>query len=151
MKESYGEGLATHTGLKSCGDVSEGGAEASTEVRAGQEFGRERTLLRGADAVGISGRPHLERRHRKTFRGPGRRRRDMAALRTGPGDQPPRSIGAAEARGVSGETGSASVHPEGRRASATARRARAERQDCPAGHGRRVERYLRNRFPRVLI
>ena len=72
MKESYGEGLATHTGLKSCGDVREGGAEASTEVRAGQVFSRERTLLRGADAVGISGRPHLERRHRKTFPDPAR-------------------------------------------------------------------------------
>jgi RNA-directed DNA polymerase len=72
MKESYGEGLATHTGLKSCGDVREGGAEASTEVRAGQVFSRERTLLRGADAVGISGRPHLERRHRKTFLDPAR-------------------------------------------------------------------------------
>ena len=72
MKESYGEGLATHTGLKSCGDVREGGAEASTEVRAGQVFSRERTLLRGADAVGISGRPHLERRHRKTLPDPAR-------------------------------------------------------------------------------
>jgi RNA-directed DNA polymerase len=72
MKESYGEGLATHTGLKSCGDVRKGGAEASTEVRAGQVFSRERTLLRGADAVGISGRPHLERRHRKTFLDPAR-------------------------------------------------------------------------------
>src|ERR1700730_669474 len=72
MKESYGEGLATHTGLKSCGDVREGGAEASTEVRAGQVFSRERTLLRGADAVGISGRPHRERRHRKTFPDPAR-------------------------------------------------------------------------------
>jgi hypothetical protein len=29
-------------------------------------------LLRGADAVGISGRPHLERRHRKTFPDPAR-------------------------------------------------------------------------------
>ena len=51
MQESYGEGLATHTGLESCGDVRKGGAEALTEVRAGQVFSRERTLLRGADAV----------------------------------------------------------------------------------------------------
>ena len=72
MKESYGEGVATHTGLKSCGAVREGVAETSTEVRAGQVFSRERTLLRGADAVGISGRPHLERRHRKTFPDPAR-------------------------------------------------------------------------------
>jgi hypothetical protein len=72
MKESYGEGLATHTGLKSCGDVRKGGAEASTEVRAGQVFSRETTLLRGADAVGTSGRPHPECRYRETFRDPAR-------------------------------------------------------------------------------
>ena len=72
MQESYGKGLATHTGLESCGDVREGGAEASTEVRAGQVFSRETTLLRGADAVGTSGRPHPECRHRETFRDPAR-------------------------------------------------------------------------------
>ena len=72
MKESYGEGLATHTGLKSCGDVREGGAEASTEVRAGQVFSRVRTLLRGADAVGMGGRPHLGRRYRETAQDPAR-------------------------------------------------------------------------------
>lgn len=72
MKESYGEGLATHTGLESCGDVRKGGAEASTEVRAGQIFSRETTLLRGADAVGTSGRPHLRRRYRETLQDPAR-------------------------------------------------------------------------------
>ena len=72
MRESYGEGLATHTGLGSCSDVRKGGAEASTEVRAGQVFSRERTLLRGADAVGISGRPHSKCRYRETFRDPAR-------------------------------------------------------------------------------
>jgi hypothetical protein len=87
MKESYGEGLATHTGLKSCGDVREGGAEASTEVRAGQVFSRERTLLRGADAVGISGRPHLERRHRKTFPDPARSETLCTLEHTMPGNR----------------------------------------------------------------
>lgn len=72
MQESYGEGLATHTGLGSCGDVRKGGAEASTEVRAGQVFSRERTLLRGADALGISGRPHSTCRYRETRRDPAR-------------------------------------------------------------------------------
>ena len=72
MQESYGEGLATHTGLKSCGAARKDVAEASTEVRAGQVFSRERTLLRGADAVGMSGRPHRERRYRKTFTDPAR-------------------------------------------------------------------------------
>ncbi len=36
MKESYGEGLATHTGPESCGVVREGGAETLTGVRAGR-------------------------------------------------------------------------------------------------------------------
>ena len=72
MQESYGEGLATHTGLESCGDVRKDGAEASTEVRAGQVFSRETTLLQGADAVGMGGRPHRERRYRKTFTDPAR-------------------------------------------------------------------------------
>jgi hypothetical protein len=72
MQESYGEGLATHIGLKSCGGVREGGTEASTEVRAGQVCSRERTILRGADAVGISGRPQRDRRYRKTLPDPAR-------------------------------------------------------------------------------
>ena len=72
MQESYGEGLATHTGLESCGDVRKGGAEASTEARAGQVFSRERTSLRGADAVVTSGRPHSGCRYRETFRDPAR-------------------------------------------------------------------------------
>src|SRR5437879_5415599 len=72
MKESYGEGLATHTGLKSCGDVREDDAEASTEARAGRVFSRERTSLRGADAVRRSGRPYRARRHRKTLQDPAR-------------------------------------------------------------------------------
>lgn len=72
MKESYGKGLATHTGPKSCGVVREGEAEASTGVRAGRVFSRERRFLRGADAVGVSGRPHHARRHRETLADPAR-------------------------------------------------------------------------------
>ena len=41
MKESYGEGVATHTVLESCGGGSNAMAEASTEVRAGQVLSRE--------------------------------------------------------------------------------------------------------------
>jgi len=51
MKDSYGEGLATHTGPESCGVARKGGVEALTGVRAGRVFSRERTSLRGADAV----------------------------------------------------------------------------------------------------
>jgi hypothetical protein len=72
MKESYGEGLATHTGPESCGDVREGAAEASRGVRAGRVFSRERALLRGADTVRRGGRPHRVRRQRKTQSNPAR-------------------------------------------------------------------------------
>ncbi len=54
MQESYGEGLATRTGPESRAAVR----EALTGGRAGQVFSRERSLLREADAVEGSGRPH---------------------------------------------------------------------------------------------
>ena len=68
MRESYGEGRATHTGPESCAAVR----EALTGVRAGRVFSRERAFLRDADAVGVGGRPHPGRRHRKTPRSPAR-------------------------------------------------------------------------------
>lgn len=74
MKASYGEGLATHTGSESCIGVCKGAGEALTGVRAGQVLSREietpsrkRWLLRGADAVEISGRQNWERRYRETL------------------------------------------------------------------------------------
>jgi RNA-directed DNA polymerase len=72
MKESYGEGLATHTGPESCGAARKSGVEALTGVRAGRVLSRERHLLRGADAVGEGGRPHSEHRNRKVLRNPAR-------------------------------------------------------------------------------
>ena len=72
MKESYGEGLATHTGPESCGAACEGGVEALTGVRAGRVFSRERNSLRGADAVRRSGRPHPVHRYREMRRDPAR-------------------------------------------------------------------------------
>ena len=51
MKESYGEGVATHTGPESCVGVREGVGEALTGVRAGQSLSREIRVLRGAHAV----------------------------------------------------------------------------------------------------
>jgi len=62
MKESYGKGLATHTGPESCGAARKGGVEALTGERAGRVFSRVRDSLRDADAVGESGRPHPEYR-----------------------------------------------------------------------------------------
>jgi RNA-directed DNA polymerase len=78
MKESYGEGLATHTGPKSCVTAREGEGEALTGVRAGPVLSREihapprGGLLRGADAVRVSGRPHPRRRQGEAPRDPAR-------------------------------------------------------------------------------
>jgi len=72
MKESYGEGVATHTDPESCGVARKGGVEALTGARAGQVFSRERTTLWGADAVRRSGRPHPAHRYRERRRDPAR-------------------------------------------------------------------------------
>ena len=65
MQESYGKGLATRIGPKSCVVAREGRGEALTGVRAGRVLSRERRFLRGADAVGEGGRPHPEHRNRE--------------------------------------------------------------------------------------
>ena len=72
MKESNSEGLATHTGPKSCGVICEGDVEVLTGGCAGRVFSRESRLLRGADAVGESGRPPSARRYREMRRAPAR-------------------------------------------------------------------------------
>ena len=72
MQESYGERLATHTGPESCGAARKGGVEALTGVRTGRVLSRERSSLRGADAVGESGRPHPVHRYREMRRDPAR-------------------------------------------------------------------------------
>src|SRR6266542_1500425 len=71
MKESYGEGLATHTGPESCGAAREGGDEALTGERAGRVFSRV-TQLWDADAVRRGGRQHPGRRYRKVPGSPAR-------------------------------------------------------------------------------
>jgi len=65
MKESYVEGLASHSGPESCVVAREGTGEALTGVRAGRVLSRERNILRGADAVGVGGRPHPGHRYRE--------------------------------------------------------------------------------------
>ena len=72
MKESYGEGVATHTGPESCVAVREDGGEALTGGKAGRvlsreihEPPRERWTLRGADVLEDGGRPCCGRRPRK--------------------------------------------------------------------------------------
>jgi len=79
MKESYGEGVATHTGPESCIVARKSGGEALTGGRAGRVLSREmhdprRKLwaLRGADAVEEGGRSHLPCRQRETRQDPAR-------------------------------------------------------------------------------
>lgn len=72
MKESYSEGLATHAGPESCGVSRKGGVEALTGVRMGQVSSHESHILRGADAVRRSGRPHPAHRYREMRRDPAR-------------------------------------------------------------------------------
>ncbi len=79
MKVSYSEGVAIHTGPESCTFLCKGEGEALTGVRAGQVLSREieppsrkRWLLRGADAVELSGRQNWERRDRETLLDPAR-------------------------------------------------------------------------------
>jgi hypothetical protein len=72
MQESYDCELATHIGPESCGASRKGSVEALTGERAGRVFSRVRNLLRDADAVGESGRPHSVRRYREAHRSPAR-------------------------------------------------------------------------------
>jgi hypothetical protein len=79
MKESYGEGVATHTGSESCVGARKGVDEALTGGSAGQVLSREihapwrkLRILQGADAVEISGRRHLPGRYREARWDPAR-------------------------------------------------------------------------------
>src|SRR5258707_1195540 len=72
MQKSHESGLATHIGPESCGAACKGSVEALTGERAGRVFSRVRQLLRDADAVRRSGRPHRERRYREALQSPAR-------------------------------------------------------------------------------
>jgi RNA-directed DNA polymerase len=54
MKESYGEGVATHTGPESCVEGRKVLDEALTGVRAGWVSSRVIAKLQGADAFGLA-------------------------------------------------------------------------------------------------
>jgi RNA-directed DNA polymerase len=70
MQESYGEGVAIHTGPELCVADRKDGDEALAGARAGRVLSPESNDAWGADAVGISGRPHPAHRQRKMSRGP---------------------------------------------------------------------------------
>jgi RNA-directed DNA polymerase len=72
MKESYVEGLATHSGPESCGVSRKGSVEALIGEHAGRVLSRERRFLRDADVVGRSGRHHRTHRYREMRPGPAR-------------------------------------------------------------------------------
>jgi hypothetical protein len=72
MQKSYESGLATHIGPESCGAARKGSVEALTGGRAGRVFSRVRQLLRDADAVRRSGRPHRVHRYREVCQSPAR-------------------------------------------------------------------------------
>jgi hypothetical protein len=65
MEELYTEGVANHGGPESCVGVREGAGEALTGVHAGRAMEPRNHLDRGADAVPLSGRPHLQQRYRE--------------------------------------------------------------------------------------
>ena len=72
MRESYSEGVASHTGPESCVGARKDDGEALTGERAGRVLSRERNLLRDADAVRRSGRPHRVHRYREVCQSPAR-------------------------------------------------------------------------------
>ena len=66
------EGVATRDGPESCAGTREGAGEALTGVRAGWAIEPRNHLIRGADAVPRSGRPHRRRRYREPSADPAR-------------------------------------------------------------------------------
>src|SRR5207244_12703689 len=69
MKESYGEGTASHAGSESCGHGRKAMDEALTGETTGQgESAAKYPKLQDADALTRCGRPHLEPRQRERIR-----------------------------------------------------------------------------------
>src|ERR1700682_1586973 len=95
MKKSYESGIATHIGPESCGATRKSGVEALTGERAGRVYSRVRHLLRDADAVRRSGRPHRVHRYREVCQSPARSETPCTYLDTSRGNReipsPPRA------------------------------------------------------------
>jgi hypothetical protein len=87
MKKSHECDVATHIGPESCGAARESGVEALTGGRAGRVLSRVRTLLRDADAVGESGRPHRVHRYREVCQSPARSQTPCTCVDTSLGNR----------------------------------------------------------------
>jgi hypothetical protein len=73
MRESYIEGVAIHGGREPCVGVRKDAGEASVAVHAGQAIEpRNDSMLRGADALPLGGRPHCQQRDRELLGNPAR-------------------------------------------------------------------------------
>jgi hypothetical protein len=72
MRESYSEGVANHTGLRSYAVVRKGGGGTLIEVRTGRVLSREISLNQGADDVLMHGRQHELQRNGELEGGPAR-------------------------------------------------------------------------------
>jgi RNA-directed DNA polymerase len=62
MEESYGEGVAIHTGPELCAVSREADGEALAGVPAGRALSPEIAVVWGADAFSRRGRPHPDHR-----------------------------------------------------------------------------------------
>lgn len=103
MQESYGEGLAAHTGPESCAVIREDRRKALTGERAGRVFSRESSQLRDADAVEEGGRPHPARRNGKTRWSPARSETPSMSGHTSRENR--ESLGSPAADGAAGRIG----------------------------------------------
>ena len=91
MQESYGEGVASHTGPESCVAARKDGDEALTGVRAGRPLSREIEDPSRGGHFGVPthvtrcGRPHLRRRYREMVGDPAHARKHPARESGEPG------------------------------------------------------------------
>jgi transposase len=65
VKVPHGEGLASHTGPESCGDVREDAFEALTGVRIGRVIERRKTSTSECQCYPVNRRSHERSRHRE--------------------------------------------------------------------------------------
>ena len=92
MKKSHECDVATHIGPESCGAARKGSVEALTGERAGRVFSRVRTILRDADAVRRSGRPHPVHRYREVQGSPARSETPCTYVNTSRGNREIRGL-----------------------------------------------------------